>query len=471
MDLANKPLLDFAWANKRLAWQRQVAYIAGTILAALTQNVMLALFCYCICMVVEINEIRLCEKVLETKSRDADTAEGFRAKLALSGILGSSAIVFFVIVMAIAEGSSIHIGPLFFLMMASLYTAINNCQLPVVMTSRLLIFSVGFFFVPLYDLIIIWPQQRTDLWTQFGTSMFVLLFVMECARKFTSHYQAVQTKMEDLRVERDRLAEAFEVQSQFVSIVSHELRTPLTSVKASLDLIADEKACKTLDDVRRIARIGQPNGTRLAALIDDLLDFQKLDATAMEIQLRCVDLRDLVQESEQANRILGTPREIGFTIRLPERPLYVMGDRNRLLQVMANVLSNAVKFSHEGGTVEIVAEQDGTKGRVSVHDHGIGIPEGSHDLVFAPFAQVDGSDNRTYGGTGLGLSISERILRRHDGTIDFVSTVGEGTVFTIELELCPPPAAEDVEAEEPCVSRRIFTRPISKLLEMPQQAR
>jgi len=448
-----------------------VAYAAGTILAAFTQDVMLALFCYGICMVVELYEIRLCEKILETKNSDTDTTEGFVAKLTIIGILGAGAIVFFVSVMAIAEGPSIHIGPLFFLMMASLYTAMNTCQLSVVMTARLLIFSSGFFFVPLYDLMTIWPQQHADIWTQFGTSMFVLLFVMECSRKFTSHYQAVQTKMEDLRVEKDRLAEAFEVQSQFVSTVSHELRTPLTSVKASLDLIADEKACKTLDDVRRIARIGQPNGARLAALIDDLLDFQKLDATAMEVQLRCVDLRDLVRESERASRILGTSREIGFKVRLPESPLHVMGDRNRLLQVMANVLSNAVKFSHEGGTVEIVVEQDGTKALISVRDRGIGIPDHSRDLVFAPFAQVDGSDNRKYGGTGLGLSISERILRRHGGTMDFVSTVGEGTVFTIELELCPPPAAENVEAEEPCVSRRIFTRPISKLLEMPQQAR
>lgn len=411
-------------------------------------------------MVFEIYEIRLCEKVLRTKSCDKDTIDRFTTKLTIIGILGAGAIVFFVCVVAIAEGPSIHIGPLFFLLMASLYSTMNTCQLPVVMTARLLILSAGFFFVPLYDLMMLWPQQHTEIWTQFGTSMFVLLFVAECARKFTSHYQSVQAKLEELRVEKDRLVEAFQVQSQFVSTASHELRTPLTSVKASLDLITNEKACETLDDARRVARIGQRNGARLAALIDDLLDFQSLEATGMEIQPRHIDLRDLVQEAEQANRMLGTSREIDFNVRLPERPLHVMGDRDRLLQVMANVLSNAVKFSRDGGTVEIVAEQDGTKARVSVHDSGIGIPDDSRDLVFAPFAQVDGSDNRAYGGTGLGLSISERIMKGHGGTIDFVSAVGEGTIFAIELELSSLPAEENVVTKEPCAPVWDCSRPV-----------
>ncbi len=448
IDFAYNPLSDFAWANKRLAWQRQVTFAAGTILVALNQSAAMALACYSICLLAEYHEMRLCRKVLEQTRRDARKAAALTAQLTLSGMLGAGAIVFYVSLVAISEGPSIHIGPHFFLLMASLYTAMNTCQLPQVMIARLLVFSAGFLFIPLYDLVVIWPQQPSTLWTQLGTSVFVLYFVAECAKKFASHYQAVQTKMEDLRVERDKLAEAFEVQSQFVSTASHELRTPLTSILASLDLITDGRACQTMPDVLRIAKIGQKNGVRLATLINELLNFQKLNSKGMEFRLHRLDLRDLVREAAQVNRMLGKSKNITFEVKLPETPVDVMGDNDRLLQVMTNVLSNAVKFSHPGGVVEIAAEQDGPKGRISVRDHGIGIPEDARDLVFAPFAQVDGSDKRVFDGTGLGMSISQRIMDGHDGTIDFCSTFGKGTVFTIELDLTEVAEVAEVHADD-----------------------
>lgn len=468
MEFVNKPLLDFAWANKRLAWQRQITYAAGTILVAFNQNVIMALVCYGICLFAEFYELRLCQKALEIAHGDTQKVEEFSTRLAFSGVLGSGAIVFYVVSVAAAEGPSIHIGPLFFLFMASLYTAMNTCQLPRVMVARLFVFSAGFLLVPLNDLMAAWPLQHTSLWTLFGTNVFVLFFVAECARKFASNYQAVQTKMEDLRVERDRLAEAFEMQSQFVSIASHELRTPLTSVKASLDLINNEQVCPTLKDVHRIAKIGQKNGARLAALIDDLLDFQKLDAKGMEFTLRRIDLRELAQEAAQVNRMLGKSREIAFEVILPEGPVHVMGDYDRLLQVMANVLSNAVKFSHDGGTVEIAVDQVGAMGQISVCDHGIGIPAEAHDLVFAPFAQVDGSDRRSYGGTGLGMSISDRVMKGQGGSIDFVSKVGEGTVFVIELDLTEAAAVEEAKAETIETLGRKLSAPVGELIEAPQ---
>ncbi len=410
MEFANKPLRDFAWANKRLAWQRQVTFAAGTVLVAFHQNVSLALFCYSLCLLAEFLELRICQKVLESREAEhCDVAETTE-RLTISGIFWAAVIVFYICAVALAEGPSIHIGPLFFLLMASLYTAMNNCQLPQVMLARLVVLSLGFLFIPLNDLVIVWPQQTTVLWTQLGTSVFVLFFVAECARKFASHYQAVQTKMADLRVQRDKLAEAFKVQAQFVSIASHELRTPLTSVKASLDLINDERACKTMEDVRRIASIGQRNGARLAALVNDLLDFQKLDSDAMDFHLRRIDLCSLVREAAQVNRMLGESRDIEFDVTLPDGLVHVTGDQDRLMQVLANVMSNAVKFSPDGARIEIAVERNSFHGLISIRDYGIGIPEKKRDLVFAPFAQVDGSDRRAYGGTGLGMSISQRIM-------------------------------------------------------------
>lgn len=447
MEVANKPLQDFAWANKRLAWQRQVTFAAGTFLVAFNQDVTLALACYSLCLLAEFFDMRICQKLHDCRGEDTCDRAEIADRLTVSGIFWAGAIVFYISAVAMAEGPSSHVGPLFFLLMASLYTAMNNCQLPRVMMARLVVLSAGFFFIPLNDLLFVWPQQSATLWTQLGTSLFVLFFVFECARKFASNYQAVQGKMEDLREQRDKLAEAIKVQSQFVSIASHELRTPLTSVKASLDLINDDRACKTMDDVRRVASIGQRNGARLAALINDLLDFQKLDADAMEFQLRRIDLRDLVQEAAQVNRMLGKQRDISFELTLPKDPVHVEGDHDRLLQVMANILSNAVKFSKNGSKVEITVEREEAQGRILVRDRGIGIPEDARDLVFAPFAQVDGSDRRAHGGTGLGMSISRRIMEGQGGSIDFDSTVGEGTVFVIALDLAEDAIVEQVKAE------------------------
>ena len=110
-----------------------------------------------------------------------------------------------------------------------------------------------------------------------------------------------------------------------------------------------------------------------------------------------------------------------------------MGDSSRLIQVMDNLLSNALKFSDEGGAVKVLVETLGVRVRISVHDEGVGIPEGAKDRVFGKFSQVDSSDVRKFGGTGLGLNITKQIVERHKATIDYVSELGVGSIFYIEF--------------------------------------
>ncbi|MFC2967649.1 histidine kinase N-terminal 7TM domain-containing protein [Acidimangrovimonas pyrenivorans] len=238
-----------------------------------------------------------------------------------------------------------------------------------------------------------------------------------------------------LRLAADRAREASQAKTQFVSTVSHELRTPLTSIKGALSLLNSPIFAELKPEARRILQIAASNSDRLHALIDDLLDLNRIEAGAMTFQRAPVDLVQLVKEAAEANEGYGTSFSVSLRLSLVEGPLYVGGDHGRLLQVLANVLSNAFKFSKAGDTVTVTLERRNGMARVSVHDEGIGIPEGSHDKVFGAFTQLDASDTRKVNGSGLGMSITRRIVEMHEGHIDYTSTPGEGTTFFIELPL------------------------------------
>jgi len=227
------------------------------------------------------------------------------------------------------------------------------------------------------------------------------------------------------------------MKSEFVSTVSHELRTPLTSIKGSLGLVCGgafgalpEKAVSMVD-------VAQKNTERLILLVNDILDMEKLESDEIEFASQRIDPSSLVKEAVETN--LGYAQEFGVTFTLSDLTpgLVVCGDKNRLTQAVANLLSNAAKFSTEGGDVEISVDRDDDMAKVSVSDHGTGIPKEFHDRIFGRFAQSDSSDTRQKGGTGLGLSITKQIVEKHGGAIGFDSEPGRGTTFFFTLPLSP----------------------------------
>lgn len=223
--------------------------------------------------------------------------------------------------------------------------------------------------------------------------------------------------------------------SQFVSVVSHELRTPLTSIKGSLGLIRAGMFGQTEDGLKEMIEIAYNNSSRLSLLIDDLLDLEKAEAGKMEYRFKYLDLSELVFSVIEANNSYAELHDVEFRLIGELSPVFVYGDENRLMQVMANILSNAAKFSHKGSFVDIGIERAGETVRVFVKDYGIGIPSESRTKVFEKFAQIDASDRRQTGGTGLGMSISRLIVESHGGKIDFESKPGEGTTFHIDLSV------------------------------------
>jgi len=231
------------------------------------------------------------------------------------------------------------------------------------------------------------------------------------------------------RKEMDRL------KSEFISNVSHELRTPLTSIRGSLGLIVGAMAKDVPDNVMRLLNIAHKNSDRLILLINDILDLEKLQAGKVHFDMKREDLCEEVRHAAEANQGYADQFGISYDLELPDHPLNVNIDQARFQQILSNLLSNATKFSPKGAHVKLSVAEMGKMVRVSVSDTGDGIPLSFRASIFAPFSQADGSATRKEGGTGLGLHITKQMVERMGGTIDYVSTEGEGTTFWVDLPL------------------------------------
>ncbi|MCA0449314.1 MAG: HAMP domain-containing histidine kinase [Proteobacteria bacterium] len=222
--------------------------------------------------------------------------------------------------------------------------------------------------------------------------------------------------------------------ADFVSTVSHELRTPLTSISGALALVGAGTAGDMAPKARQLVDIANRNAERLARLVDDLLQVQRLEAPIDDLKLVPVPLDALLDRAAREIGPMALKRgvHVARTGHVPGDVL-VWGDEHRLIQVLHNLLSNAVKFSPAGERVELAARRGGDHWRVAVSDRGPGIPPAFRGQVFQRFAQADSGDTRARGGTGLGLSIAKAIVDKLGGRISFETEMGTGTTFTIEL--------------------------------------
>ena len=228
------------------------------------------------------------------------------------------------------------------------------------------------------------------------------------------------------------LNHARKMQAQFVANLSHELRTPLTSIKGSLGLVR-AGACGPLPEAAgSMVDMAYSNSERLIRLVDDLLDAEKMEAGKMEFRLERVDLAELLRQSASDNAGYAATYTVSLHLAEPLPALTVEADRDRLLQVLANLISNAVKASPAEGRVEIgLARREGLA-RLTVSDRGGGIPEAFRGRIFQKYSQAGGGAK---GGTGLGLTISRAIVEQLGGRIGFDTEDGAGTIFHVDLPL------------------------------------
>lgn len=229
------------------------------------------------------------------------------------------------------------------------------------------------------------------------------------------------------------------LQRNFVSTVSHELRTPLTSIHGSLRLLLSGALGPVTADADAAVRIAERNTARLLSLVNDILDCERLDA-GQDLRLAPVAVATLVGQAVESVQLLAD--EKALALERPDVSGTVQGDADRLVQVLVNLLANAIRFSPRHGVVTIAAAERFGSVEVTVRDRGRGIPADQRALVFEPFHQVDASDARARGGSGLGLAICRRIVDRHHGAIGVESVEGEGSTFWFRIPAAPAVAAE-----------------------------
>ena len=220
---------------------------------------------------------------------------------------------------------------------------------------------------------------------------------------------------------------------EFLSVVSHELRTPLTSISGSLALMAAGLTGVLPAQADAMIEIAHRNSERLVRLINDLLDLQKIESGTVPLHPEPLEMLPLVEQVIEANYAYGSRYGVTFELAEDEPDLWVHADADRLMQVLTNLLSNAAKFSPAESTVNVAVGRHHESVRVTVADHGPGIPKEYQALIFEKFAQVDASSSRQKEGTGLGLSISKAIIEMHGGCIGFDTAPDQGTTFYFDL--------------------------------------
>ncbi len=264
--------------------------------------------------------------------------------------------------------------------------------------------------------------------------------LLRYSRQLEEQSQALQATTQELRRANESLRELDHLKDEFVATVSHELRTPLTSIRSFAEILHDNPE---LEAPRRSEFLGIiiAESERLTRLINDVLDLAKIGSGTMDWNMAEVDLAALVHDAVAATRRLFADRGIELRLDIAADLPPVTGDRDRLAQIVINLLSNAAKFAPaDRGIVRVALTGDAAAQRVSVIDNGSGIAAEDQDVIFDRFRQVGDTLTRKPGGTGLGLAICRMIADHHGGTIAVASTPGKGAAFTLTLPVAQQPA-------------------------------
>jgi len=232
-----------------------------------------------------------------------------------------------------------------------------------------------------------------------------------------------------------------DLKNEFISTVSHELRTPLTSLSGALKILRHDSSESLPENAYSLIDLAGRNAERLGTLINDLLDIQKIEAGYTDFKAHPLELNHLIEKTIETNQPYAEQHNVHFLLIKETTPAWILGDTNRLTQIMTNLLSNAAKFSPDEDIIEIKIEKYGHNHRVSIADHGSGIPEEYQSRIFDKFTQSDATNTRSVGGTGLGLNIVKTLVEKHAGTIGFTSS-NKGSCFYFDIPAIERPQQE-----------------------------
>jgi two-component system sensor histidine kinase BarA len=269
----------------------------------------------------------------------------------------------------------------------------------------------------------------------------------------TSSYHELQEKARALSEQNERLQELDKLKSNFLATVSHELRTPLTSVIGYSEMLLEGLAGTLNGEQRDYVKTIMEKGENLLSLITQILDLSRIESGNLRLTVTDFDPEPVLKAASTSIIPQANKKQIHFSVELAPGLPYLKGDRDKIGQIVVNLLGNAVKFTPNGGKIRLIAETfTGTRAggakpttmfdlkdenflKIVVEDSGVGIPADKIDKVFERFFQVDNSPTREYGGTGLGLSIVKSFVESHRGEITVSSVVGQGSRFMVLLPL------------------------------------
>ncbi len=250
-----------------------------------------------------------------------------------------------------------------------------------------------------------------------------------------------RTEMEEaLRKSEEKLKEADQRKDEFLAMLSHELRNPLAPITNAVHLLQREQI--TSPTFQQATAIIQRQTARLARLVDDLLEVSRITTGRIQLQMKRVALGDVVDRAVETIRPLIEHHGHRLKLSLPSQPVWVNGDSARLEQVIVNLLTNAAKYTDDGGSIDLSINRADDKIRIDVQDNGIGIDPGLLPHVFELFTQSDRTLDRSQGGLGIGLALVERLVSMHGGQVAVESSPGKGSLFTIWLPVALAPKEE-----------------------------
>ncbi|OGQ22994.1 MAG: hypothetical protein A3I05_07175 [Deltaproteobacteria bacterium RIFCSPLOWO2_02_FULL_44_10] len=267
-----------------------------------------------------------------------------------------------------------------------------------------------------------------------NVTLFIIIsafiFLMSCF----AMYGLIRILRSRQKKHEDRLRELIAIKSEFTSMVSHELRTPLTVIKEGMSMVVDETAGPLTASQKECLEAADRNIERLTRLINDVLDYQKLEAGEISLHVGEYHINELIEQMLPEIHSLAHRKNLLIVTKFAEQLPSLVLDRDKIVQVVLNFVSNAVKFS-EKGTITLQTERTNNHIRVAVCDEGIGIPQEDISKLFQSFVQLTHSGGRKTGGSGLGLAICRKILEMHHGQIGVESVYGHGSTFWFLLPI------------------------------------
>lgn len=362
---------------------------------------------------------------------------GYFMTLPMVGIFVLFTMYFLQIVGRFLFSSTLYILVVLFI---ALLWGVGPAMLAIVLSAIAL---THFFIFPLETWYTIKLENWPDLLQLLPFIISGLIITLMTSQRERARLQALAAEQEaqlyaaELEETNQRLEDANQMKDRFLSIASHELKTPITTIRGQAQLMLRRIAKKSTDNLdgveTTLERINEQTG-RLTMLIDELLDVSSMRAGKAHLNLRSCDVGELCREVIEDQRLLSS-RKIALTV--PEDPLIIQVDVDRLSQVLLNLVSNAIKYSpeHSAIEVEVSMKQEEQHICISVRDHGHGIPKDQQEHIFDTFYRTPDAQSSAKRGLGLGLAITKDIVERHNGRIWVDSEQGKGSTFTVELPL------------------------------------